>query len=186
MIAVVRYDAGNVLSVVNALRRCGVEEFELTSDPEAIKNADKVILPGVGDASVALSSLRSLGLDPVIRSLTCPVLGICVGMQVLCRHCEEGEVSRFNLEDPGLKIPHMGWNQLKDMRTPLLKGLPDGSYVYFVHSFRAELSRDTIATTVYGSPFSAALAKDNFFGTQFHPEKSGSSGALIIKNFLAL
>lgn len=196
MIAVVRYDAGNVLSVVNALRRCGVEEFELTSDLEAIKNADKVILPGVGDASVALSSLRSLGLDPVIRSLTCPVLGICVGMQVLCRHCEEGDVdglgifdtavSRFDLEDPGLKIPHMGWNQLKDMRTPLFKGLPDGSYVYFVHSFRAELSRDTIATTVYGSPFSAALAKDNYFGTQFHPEKSGPSGALIIKNFLAL
>ena len=196
MIAVVRYDAGNVLSVVNALRRCGVEEFELTSDPEVIKNADKVILPGVGDASVALSSLRSLGLDAVISSLTCPVLGICVGMQVLCRHCEEGdvdglgifdtEVSRFNLDDTGLKIPHMGWNQLRDMRTPLFKGLPDGAYVYFVHSFRAGLSRDTIATTIYGAPFSAALAKDNFFGTQFHPEKSGPSGALIIKNFLAL
>ena len=99
MIAVVRYDAGNVLSVVNALRRCGVEEFELTSDPEAIKNADKVILPGVGDASVALSSLRSLGLDPVIRSLTCPVLGICVGMQVLCRHCEEGDVDGLGIFD---------------------------------------------------------------------------------------
>lgn len=196
MIAVVRYDAGNVLSVVNALRRCGVTEFELTADPETIKTADKVILPGVGDASVALASLRALGLEPVIRSLTCPVLGICVGMQVLCRHCEEGdvdglglfdaEVNRFSLDDPSLKIPHMGWNQLRDMRTPLFKGLDEGSFVYFVHSFRAELSPDTIASTVYGTAFSAALAKDNFYGTQFHPEKSGPSGALIIKNFLAL
>lgn len=196
MIAVVRYDAGNVLSLVNALRRCGVGDFELTSDPDVIKSADKVILPGVGDASVALSSLRSLGLDTVITSLECPVLGICVGMQVLCRHCEEGdvdglgifdtEVRRFKLDDPELKIPHMGWNQLCQMRGPLFAGLPEGSYVYYVHSFRAELCGDTIATTSHGTAFSAALARDNFYGTQFHPEKSGPIGALIIKNFLAL
>ena len=196
MIAVVRYDAGNVLSLVNALRRCGVTEFELTSDPDVIESADKVILPGVGDASVALSSLRSLGLDSSIKSLKCPVLGICVGMQVLCRHCEEGnvdglgifdtEVSRFKLDDPGLKIPHMGWNQLREMRGPLFAGLSDGAYVYYVHSFRAELCADTIATTSHGNSFSAALAHDNYYGTQFHPEKSGPIGALIIKNFLAL
>ena len=196
MIAVVRYDAGNVLSIVNALRRCGVTEFELTSDPCLISAAEKVILPGVGDASVALSSLRSLGLDSVITSLKNPVLGICVGMQVLCSHCEEGdvdglgifdtEVSRFESDDPGLKIPHVGWNQIRNPRGPLFAGLAVGTFMYFVHSFRAGLCDGTIASTEHGTPFSAALAKDNFYGTQFHPEKSGPAGALVIKNFLAL
>jgi glutamine amidotransferase len=196
MIAIVKYDAGNVLSLINALRRCGAPEFELTADPDRLRMADKVLLPGVGDASVALRSLRDLGLDEVVRSLKCPVLGICVGMQVLCRHCEEGnvdglgifdaQVTRFIPGDPQVKIPHIGWNKLEGMRTDLFKGIPEGSFMYFVHSYRAEVCRDTVATTVHGAPFSAAMAKDNFYGTQFHPEKSGPAGSALIKNFLAL
>jgi len=196
MIAIVKYDAGNVLSLINALRRCGVTEYELTSDPATLMSADKVLLPGVGDASVALASLRSLGLDSVVTSLECPVLGICVGMQILCRHCEEGDaeglgifdavITRFNIEEPGMKIPHMGWNQLTNMRTGLFEGLDEGSFMYFVHSYRAGICPDTIAETVHGRAFSSALAKDNFYGTQFHPEKSGPAGALVLNNFLAL
>lgn len=196
MIAVVKYDAGNVLSLVNALRRCGVDEYELTSDQAVLQVADKVLLPGVGDASVALASLRSLGLDMTLLSLKCPVLGICVGMQVLCRHCEEGDVdglgvfsadvTRFKAEDPSLKIPHMGWNRLENMRSGLFDGIPEGTFMYFVHSFRAEVCPDTVASSVHGSLFSAALAKDNFYGTQFHPEKSGPAGARLIQNFLSL
>lgn len=196
MIAIVSYDAGNVLSIINALARLGVEDWELTSDAKRLALADKVILPGVGDASVALASLRSLGLDSAIRSLTCPVLGICVGMQVLCRHCEEGDaeglgvfradVSRFSPGDPELKIPHMGWNQVHQMRTPLFEEVPSGAYMYYVHSYRAGLCPDTIAQTTHGEPFSAALSNGNFYGTQFHPEKSGSFGARVLKNFLEL
>ena len=196
MIAVVKYDAGNVLSLVNALRRCGVDEYELTSDPDVLQVADKVLLPGVGDASVALASLLSLGLDKTLLSLKCPVLGICVGMQVLCRQCEEGDVdglgvfsadvTRVKAEDPSLKIPHMGWNRLENMRSGLFDGIPEGTFMYFVHSFRAEVCPDTVASSVHGSLFSAALAKDNFYGTQFHPEKSGPAGARLIQNFLSL
>lgn len=196
MIAIVKYDAGNVLSVINALRRLGVTEWELTSDPSRLMNADKVLLPGVGDASVALGCLRSLGLDSVILSLKRPVLGICVGMQILCRHSEEGDtdclgvfdtdVCRFLPGDQGLKVPHMGWNRVEGLKSGLFDGINEGAYMYYVHSYYAGICQDTIASTVHGVPFSAALCRGNFFGTQFHPEKSGSDGARVLKNFLEL
>ncbi|MBR1927490.1 MAG: imidazole glycerol phosphate synthase subunit HisH [Bacteroidales bacterium] len=196
MIAIVRYDAGNVLSVINALRRLGVTEWDLTSDPSRLMEADKVLLPGVGDASVALRSLRSLGLDSVILSLQRPVLGICVGMQILCRHTEEGDVGclgvfdtdvrRFVPGDQGLKVPHMGWNQVEGLSSALFDDTNEGTYMYYVHSYYAGICSDTIASTVHGVRFSAALHRGNFFGTQFHPEKSGSSGARVLKNFLGL
>lgn len=196
MIAIVEYEAGNVRSVINALRRCGVAEWTLTSDPSELMLADKVILPGVGDASVALASLRSLGLDLVIPKLECPVLGICVGMQVMCRHSDEGDVEglgifnadvrRFEREEPEQKIPHMGWNSIHDLSSPLFNGIGEGSFVYYVHSYHAGLCENTIATTGHIVPFSAALGKRNFYGTQFHPEKSGPTGAMILDNFLSL
>lgn len=196
MIAIVDYEAGNVRSVINALKRCGVTCWNLTSDPQAIRNAEKVILPGVGDASVALRSLRDLGLDSVILSLRQPVLGICVGMQVLCRHTDEGDsdglgifdacVHRFSFDDPSLKVPHMGWNTVMERSTPLLQGFGTDPFVYYVHSYYASVCKDTIGTTIHGVPFSAALNKDNFFGTQFHPEKSGAAGERILRNFLGL
>ncbi len=196
MIAIVDYDAGNVRSLINALRRIGATEWELTSAPWRLMAADKVLLPGVGDASVALASLRSLGLDSVIPSLKCPVLGICVGMQVMCRHSEEGDaaglgifgtdVVRFRSDDPSVKIPHMGWNSLTGLKSPLFKGLREGSFMYFVHSFYAGICDCTVAASEHSVKFSAALCKDNFYGTQFHPEKSGMDGAALLKNFLSL
>ena len=196
MIAIVRYDAGNVLSVINALRRLGVAEWDLTSDPSRLMAADKVLLPGVGDASVALRCLRSLGLDSVILSLQRPVLGICVGMQILCRHSEEGDadglgvfdtdVRRFAPGEPGLKVPHMGWNQVEGLSSGLFDDIAEGAYMYYVHSYYAGICSDTIASTVHGERFSAALRRGNFYGTQFHPEKSGSNGARLLKNFLEL
>ncbi|MBQ8061481.1 MAG: imidazole glycerol phosphate synthase subunit HisH [Bacteroidales bacterium] len=196
MIAIVDYDAGNVRSLINALRRVGVSEWELTSDPELLMSADRVLLPGVGDASVALASLRFLGLDSVIPSLKCPVLGICVGMQVMCRGSEEGDavglgifdtdVVRFIPGDPSVKIPHMGWNSLTGLKSPLFDGLAEGTFMYFVHSYYAGICDCTVAASEHSVPFSAALCKDNFFGTQFHPEKSGSDGARLLHNFLSL
>lgn len=196
MIAIVKYEGGNVLSVINALRRCGATEWDLTSDPSRLRAADKVLLPGVGDASVAIGNLRDLGLDTVIKSLECPVLGICVGMQALCRHSEEGDVEglgifdadvmRFRPSDPSLKVPHMGWNQVTGLKSDLFDGLDDGTFMYFVHSYYSGICAGTIAATVHGIPFSAALRKGNFYGTQFHPEKSGPAGARVLKNFLGL
>ena len=196
MIAIVKYDAGNVLSVINALRRLGVTEWELTSDPSRLMNADKVLLPGVGDASVALGCLRSLGLDSVVLSLKRPILSICVGMQILCRHSEEGDtdclgvfdtdVCRFVPGDQGLKVPHMGWNRVEGLKSGLFDGINEGADMYYVHSYYAGICQDTIASTVHGVPFSAALCRGNFFGTQLHPEKSGSDGARVLKNFLEL
>lgn len=196
MIAIVKYDAGNVRSLINAIRRLGVTEWDLTSDPERLRAADKLLLPGVGDASVAIASLRSSGLEGVIKSLERPVLGICVGMQILCRHCDEGDtdgfgifradVSRFEPIPPEVKVPHMGWNRISDLKTGLFKGLSEGTFMYFVHSYRAGICPDTIARSIHGDPFSAALRKDNYFGTQFHPEKSGPEGAILLKNFLEL
>ena len=193
MIAVIDYDTGNLRSVANALGRLGAE-YTLTSSPDEIRSADRVLLPGVGEASSAMAKLRERGLVEVIRSLTQPVLGICIGVQLLCRHSEENdteclgifenEVRRFDL--PGLKVPHMGWNSINGLRTPLFDGIDEGAYVYYVHSFAAELCPATIATTDYGGGFSAALHRDNFYGTQFHPEKSGATGARIIQNFLTL
>ncbi len=206
MIAIVDYDAGNIRSVVNALSRVSVRDVLLTADAEQLRAADKVILPGVGEASTAMKALTDCGLADFIPSLTQPVLGICVGAQLMCAGSEEGDVrcmgifaSEVRRFDPALgeKIPHMGWNSLqkpslssraksRDLSSPLFAGLPEGSYVYFVHSYYPELCSDTIAVSHHGVDFSAALAKDNFFACQFHPEKSGSVGERILKNFLAL
>lgn len=196
MTAVIEYDAGNIRSVIHALERLGAGEVELTSDPSRIMAADRVILPGVGDASVVLESLRKAGLAELVCSLKQPVLGICAGMQILCSHTEEGDVDglgifrtrvkRFRPDDPSLKVPHMGWNKLENMSGPLFEGLPEATYAYFVHSFYAEPCPDTVALCTHGADFSAALKRGNFYGTQFHPEKSGPAGAAMLANFMKL
>jgi len=195
MIAIIDYDAGNIRSVGNALERLGAE-YELTADPARILAADKVILPGVGNAAAAMARLQERGLYGLIKSLRRPVLGICVGMQLMCRDSEEGPVQGLGIFDahvrrfpeaPGVKIPHMGWNALGNLDSKLFRGMDGGTFVYFVHSYRADLCPDTIATCRYGDGlFSAALKYENFYGTQFHPEKSGSAGAAILQNFIAL
>ena len=194
MIAIVDYKMGNLRSVENALRRLGAE-FTVTADAEVIRRAERVLLPGVGNAAEAMENLREAGLVDVIRSLRQPVLGICVGMQVMCRHSEEGNVDCLGIFDarvrrfesaPDVKVPHMGWNRINNLDSKLFKGLERGSYVYFVHSFYPELCPDTIATSKHGVMFSAALKYENFYGTQFHPEKSGDVGECIIANFLRL
>ena len=198
MIAVVDYATGNLRSVADALRRAGAE-FTLTADPAVLRQADKVILPGVGEASSAMEKLRERGLDAVIPTLTQPVLGICIGMQLMCLTSEEGDarcmgifqarVLRLPSVASGgaqLKVPHVGWDTISGLSAPLFRDLAEDSYVYYVHSFAAELCSATVAATDYGRPFSAALARDNFFGTQFHPEKSGSAGVQILRNFLTL
>ena len=194
MIAIVDYKMGNLRSVENALKRLGAE-FCVTSDADVIRSADRVLLPGVGNAAEAMENLRAADLVDVIRSLRQPVLGICVGMQVMCRHSEEGDVDCLNIFDarvrrftpaPDVKVPHMGWNKIGNLETKLFKGLEGGSYVYFVHSYYPELCPDTIATSSHGVMFSAALKYENFYGTQFHPEKSGDVGERIIENFLKL
>ena len=195
MIAIIDYDAGNIRSVGNALQRLGAE-YELTADPARILAADKVILPGVGNAAEAMANLQARGLCELVKSLRRPVLGICVGMQLMCRDSEEGptqclglfdaHVRRFQ-EAPDAKVPHMGWNAIGNLDSKLFKGMEGGSFVYFVHSYYPGLCPDTIATCRHGEQlFSAALKYENFYGTQFHPEKSGSVGAAILQNFLAL
>ena len=195
MIAIIDYDAGNIRSVGNALQRLGAE-YELTADPDRILAADKVILPGVGNAAEAMASLQARGLCELVKTLRRPVLGICVGMQLMCRDSEEGptqclgifdaHVRRFR-EAPDAKVPHMGWNAIGNLDSKLFKGMEGGSFVYFVHSYYPGLCPDTIATCRHGEQlFSAALKYENFYGTQFHPEKSGSVGAAILQNFLAL
>ena len=209
MIAVVNYDTGNIRSVINALRRVGCTEWVYTDDKAVLSQADKVILPGVGEASSAMAKLAERGLDTFIPTLTQPVLGICVGTQLMCQSSEEGnvecmgifrtkvkkfqneveqgdELSSFHFPLSTLKVPHMGWNQITDLRTPLFKDVDEGAYIYYVHSYYPELCADTIAATQYINAFSGALGRDNFFGTQFHPEKSGAVGAQILKNFLEL
>lgn len=196
MIAIVDYDAGNIRSVVNALERLGVKDYVVTSDAEVIRSADKVLMPGVGDASYAMANLKARGLEGVIPELRQPVLGICVGLQLLCSSSEEGNIRclgifeenvvRFRSDAPAVKIPHMGWNSISDLKSPLFKGISEGSFVYFVHSFHAVEGPDSIAVSDHGGRFSAALHKDNFYGVQFHPEKSGPVGAMILKNFIEL
>ena len=194
MIAIIDYKMGNLRSVENALKRLGAE-FVVTADADVIRSADRVLLPGVGNAAEAMENLRKADLVQVIRSLRRPVLGICVGMQVMCRHSEEGDCDCLNIFDsrvkrfkpaPDLKVPHMGWNQIGNLESKLFKGISGGEYVYFVHSYYPELCPDTIATTRHGAMFSAALKYENFYGTQFHPEKSGDVGERIIANFLKL
>ena len=206
MIAIVNYDTGNICSVTNALKRVGCTDWVYTDDKEILLKADKVLLPGVGEASTAMAKLAERGLDTFIPTLTQPVLGICVGTQLMCQSSEEGnvecmgifrtkvkkfqpetrELSILNSQFSTFKVPHMGWNQITHLRTPLFKDIDEGAYIYYVHSFYPELCADTIATTRYINAFSGALGRDNFFGTQFHPEKSGAVGAQIIKNFLEL
>ena len=194
-IAILKYNAGNIYSVENAIRRLGVEPI-LTDDAEQLSKADKVLFPGQGEASGAMRYLHEHGLVDVIRELRQPVLGICIGQQLLCRHSEEGnvdcigifdaEVKRFQPRVHEDKVPAMGWNSLSETRTPLFAHLPEHSYVYFVHSSYVPLCPDTIAITEYILPYSAALHKDNFYTCQFHPEKSGDVGEQILKNFLDL
>ncbi|TAE56389.1 MAG: imidazole glycerol phosphate synthase subunit HisH [Bacteroidetes bacterium] len=193
-LVIVRYNAGNIQSVTYALQRLGIEPV-LSDDPEEIRSADKVIFPGVGEAATAMTYLRERQLDEVIISLRQPVLGVCLGLQLMCRHSEErnttcmgifpAEVRMFKPAE-GIKVPHMGWNLLENLHSPLLEGLGDAPYVYFVHSYYADIDAYTIATTTYGGPFSAVIHKDNFYATQFHPEKSGATGARILQNFLSL
>ena len=192
-VAIVKYNAGNIYSVVHALKRLGVEPV-LTDNPAVLQSADRVLFPGQGEARQAMGYLREHGLDQVIRNLKQPVLGICIGQQLLCRHSEEGnvdcigvfdaEVKRFCPERHEDKVPCMGWNQLTGNASPLFQGVNEGDFVYFVHSYYVPLCADTIATANYILPYSAALHKDNFYTCQFHPEKSGTVGEKILKNFL--
>ena len=194
MVAVIDYNMGNICSLGNALGRLGAE-WVLTSDHTQISRASHVILPGVGNASEAMVNLKRLGLPELIWKIRRPVLGICVGMQVMCRHSEEGnaecmgifdaKVKRFS-EMPGIKVPHMGWSRISNLESNLFKGVEKNPYVYFVHSYYAPLCPDTIATSRHPEMFSAALKYENFYGVQFHPEKSGEVGERIIANFLSL
>ena len=193
-VAIVKYNAGNIYSVVNALKRMGIEPL-LTDDAEQLQKADRVLFPGQGEASGAMEYLKARRLDEVIRNLRQPVLGICIGQQLLCRHSEEGdtdcigifdaEVKRFQPVRHEDKVPCMGWNWLHDTKSPLMQGI-EGEYVYFVHSYYVPVCSETIATADYILPYSAAMHKDNFFTCQFHPEKSGRVGEQIIKNFLSI
>ena len=194
-IAVVKYNAGNIYSVVNALRRMGIEP-DLTDNPERLMKADKVLFPGQGEARSAMEYLKERKLDMVIRDLRQPGFGICVGQQRVCRHSDEGDVDCIGIFDTDVrrfkpvlheeKVPAMGWNQITDIYSLFFNGFNGGEYVYFVHSYYVPLCKDTIATADYIHPYSAALAKDNFYATQFHPEKSGSVGARILQNFIDL
>lgn len=196
MVAIVKYNAGNVYSVQTALGRLGVSSL-CTDDPALLMAADKVIFPGVGEASSAMQYLRERGLDLLIRQLEQPVLGICLGLQLFCRHSEEGDTDCLGLfdtdvrrfpafADTRLKVPHMGWNTLQGMQGPLFEGVREGSSVYYVHSFYAEPCAATVAFTHYGQHFSAAIQHKHYFALQFHPEKSGPVGHRILENFLNL
>lgn len=194
MIAIIDYKMGNLRSVENALHRLGAE-FVVTADPAVIRSADRVLLPGVGNAAEAMNNLREARLVEVINDLRRPVLGICVGMQVMCQHSEEGDAECLGIFDTKVrrfpasateKVPHMGWNSIHNLDSKLLRNLKGGAHVYYVHSYYPELCQDTIATTQHGLMFSAALKYENFYGTQFHPEKSGDVGKQILKNFLTL
>lgn len=195
-VAIIKYNAGNIMSVDYALQRLGIEA-EVTNDKDKILSADKVIFPGVGEASTTMAYLREQKLDELIKSLTQPVLGICLGMQLMCRHSTENDVDCLGIFDEEVvrfipepdqetitKVPHMGWNTLTQLKSSLFDESIVKQYVYFVHSYFATLGEHTIATTDYIVPFSAAMQKDNFYATQFHPEKSGPIGAKILQNFI--
>lgn len=194
-VAVVKYNAGNIYSVIHALNRLGVSPI-LTDDPKVLTQAGHIIFPGQGEASSAMQYLRDHKLDTLIRSLTQPVLGICIGQQLMCSHSDEGDVDCLGIFDVNVKhfvpelheqkVPHMGWNTLVDTKSELFKDFSIDEFVYFVHSYYVPLCEHTIATTEYIHPFSAAMHKDNFYATQFHPEKSGSVGERILSNFLSL
>lgn len=203
-IVIIKYNAGNIRSVLYALERIGIEAT-VTDNIEEIQRADKVIFPGVGEASTAMNYLRAHQLDKVIRDLRQPVLGICLGMQLLCKHSEENDAACLGIFDLqvkkfspprsplrgdagglGLKIPQIGWNDIYDLKSPLFNNVEEHAYVYFVHSYYVEKSDAAIATADYGLSYSAAIHKDNFYAVQFHPEKSATAGESIIKNFIQL
>lgn len=194
-IAIIKYNAGNIYSVDYALKRLGITPV-VTSDPELIRKADKVIFPGVGEAQTTMDYLRVHHLDELILGLKQPVLGICLGMQLMCSSSEEGnadclgifdtQVKRFVSQKHEEKVPHMGWNTLTNVKSPLFSEELEDQFVYFVHSYYVPVNDFTVATTDYIQPFSAALHKDNFYATQFHPEKSGSIGERILSNFLKI
>ena len=194
-VAVVKYNAGNIRSVDCALRRLGVEA-EITADEAVLRAADKVIFPGVGEAKTTMDFLNAGGMGRLIKELRQPVLGICLGMQLMCRHSEEGdanclgifdtEVKRFIPQQHMDKVPHMGWNTITNVKGGLFNKQLENKFVYFVHSYYVPVNEYTAATTEYILPFSASLHKDNFYATQFHPEKSGSVGEVILSNFLKL
>lgn len=197
-VAIIKYNAGNIQSVSFALDRLGVEHI-ITADPQEIKSADKVIFPGVGEASTTMKYLKEEKLDKLIVDLKQPVLGICLGMQLMCKHSEEGNVDCLGIFDEevkkfqipadnadNIKVPQMGWNTLTNTKSALFDSSIENQHVYFVHSFYVALGEDTAATTNYILPYSSALQKDNFFATQFHPEKSGDVGSRILANFIKL
>lgn len=200
MTAIVKYNAGNVRSVQFALERLG-EPAIWTDEPGLLRQADRVIFPGVGEASSAMAYLRGRGLNDVLRELQQPVLGICLGLQLFCRHSEENDTACLGIFDVAvrkftprpspltphpLKVPHMGWNTLRDLNGPLFEGVEAGEHFYFVHSFFAEMSVCTTAVCDYGTAFSAALHRDNVWAVQFHPEKSGAAGQQVLRNFLKM
>ena len=194
-VAIIKYNAGNIYSVVNAMKRLGINPI-LTDDAETLQKADRVLFPGQGQAREAMDYLKSHNLDQVIKNLQQPVLGICVGQQLLCRHSEEGDVDCIGIFDVDVKrfqpqrhedkVPAMGWNEINNLKSDLYKGFDENPYTYFVHSYYVPLCEDTIATADYILPYSASLHKDNFYTCQFHPEKSGKVGEMILKNFLDL
>jgi glutamine amidotransferase len=197
-LVIIKYNAGNIQSVLYALERIGVEAL-VTDDEALIRSADKVIFPGVGEASTAMNYLKERGLDAIIKDLTQPVLGICLGMQLMCAYSDENDTTCLGIFeeqvkkfDPDiqlqqhLKVPQIGWNTIYDLKTNLFSGLKENSYCYFVHGYYAAKGEHTIATTDYVLPYSAALHKNNFYGVQFHPEKSAFIGEQILKNFIKL
>ncbi|SHI38630.1 imidazole glycerol phosphate synthase subunit HisH [Aquimarina spongiae] len=191
-IVIINYGAGNIQSIKFAIQRLGYEAV-LSNDPEEIQQADKVIFPGVGEASSAMQKLKESGLDTLVPKLKQPVLGICLGMQLMCNYTEEGDtrglaifdtnVLRFN---HGVKVPQIGWNQIEELKSPLFKDVTEKEYIYLVHSYYAPITEETVAQSTYGIAYSTALQKNNFYGTQFHPEKSSDVGEQILKNFLEL
>jgi len=193
MTAIVDYGAGNIFSLCCALERCG-ESYTFTSNSSVILNASHVILPGVGEASSVMRGIKERNLEQLIKGLKQPVLGICIGMQVLCSYSEEGDTEAMALFDnrvvsiggEGLKTPHMGWNRVAGKESLLLEGFGESDWFYFVHSYAPETGSSTKAVTMYGKPFSSILEKGNFYGTQFHPEKSGEAGERVMKNFLKI
>jgi len=194
-LVIIQYNAGNIQSVLYALERLGVQAT-VTDNVESIQSADKVIFPGVGEASTAMQYLQERGLDKVIKNLKQPVIGICLGMQLMCTYSEENDtnclgifeeqVKLFKPNEATIKVPQIGWNTIADLKSNLFKGVNEESYAYFVHGYYAALGKHTIATTNYVQPYSSALHKDNFYGVQFHPEKSAKVGERIIQNFLEL
>ena len=191
-IVIIDYGAGNIQSIMFAIKRLGYEAV-LSHDAEEIRNADKVIFPGVGEASSAMAKLRATGLDKVIPTLKQPVLGICLGMQLMCHSSEEGKTEGLGIFDldvvkfsKKVKVPQIGWNQISKLKSKLFTNIPEKSYIYLVHSFYAPIGEETIATSEYDVEYSAALQKDNFYGVQFHPEKSSEVGSEILQNFLKI